>query len=172
MHANACFFVGISTNGLLLWLVMKRTPSHLRDYSRILLQTVILNIVYLFSTVCYSSVTISNAYATTNYGQGWLVRGNDGTPFTRTRNFVLCAIWLHMVYYTQFAVVVPFIYRYFALCRGRVLSRTTYFCLLTFMGLLSGFQWPITIITDVSAYVEIMVFISVVQFSKEQSTLR
>lgn len=51
LHANVAFFVGIATNGLLLLLVAKRTPTHLRDYSRILLHTTITNLLYLCTTV-------------------------------------------------------------------------------------------------------------------------
>ena len=44
--------------------------------------------------------------------------------------------------FSQFSVIIPFLFRYFALCRGRVLSGWSYAALLAVCGVASGYQLP------------------------------
>jgi len=55
-----------------------------------------------------------------------------------------------MVYFTQFSVVVPFLYRYFALCRNCVLSGCTHATLLGLTAVAAGLHIPFYVVAGVS----------------------
>lgn len=46
-NAYGCFLVGGSLNLILLWLIVKKSNDELRVYSIILLQSAVINLVYL-----------------------------------------------------------------------------------------------------------------------------
>jgi hypothetical protein len=57
INAYACFAIGTSLNATLVWLVVSKSDDELRAYSRILLQTVLLNLLYLTIFAAYIPVT-------------------------------------------------------------------------------------------------------------------
>lgn len=146
-NANVCFLIGVALNLLLIWLILKRSPEELRTYSRVLLQVAAVNLVFLTFTVLVAPVQLSGNQGAITYGVGWLMRVNDGGAGTRAWNFALAAVWCYLVYVMQFSIAVPFIFRYFVVCRGVGLSGSAYgalfglvltasfFCIPFFIGL-------------------------------------
>lgn len=47
INCTMCFVVGGALNATLIWLICKRSGGELRDYSRVLLQTVAVDLAYL-----------------------------------------------------------------------------------------------------------------------------
>jgi len=125
-NATTSFIIGCTLNGALIWLIRKHSPTELRTYSRVLLQVTLLNIAYSTSIALFGPVQLASAQGSLNYGVGWLARTNDGRAETRFWNCFLHATWVYMMFLTQFTVIVPFLFRYFALCPMHVLSGTAY----------------------------------------------
>lgn len=53
-----CFFAGTGLNTVLVWLVRKQSTPELKVYSRILLQTAVVDLVYLTVMFIYMPVSI------------------------------------------------------------------------------------------------------------------
>jgi len=103
-------------------------------------------IVYAFTPIF-----VSTAYGTIIYGVGPLaIRGNIfGT--TRAWNGILYATLVYLLWLSQFSVAAQFVFRYFALCREKLLSFGEYTGLMALAMLLSGFSIPLFIFGNTSS---------------------
>ena len=142
INATACFLIGITLNTMLLWLILKRSPASLRTYSRVLLQSAVTNMVCLTATVLYSPVQLASAKGSLTYGVGWLVRADNDIDGTRTWNFTLHSVWVYTVFFSQLSVIVFFLFRYFAVCHGRMLTGLEYGMILTVAAVAASFYLP------------------------------
>jgi hypothetical protein len=73
INATTTFLIGCTLNLAIIWLAFKRSPKALRTYSRVLLQTAVLNIVYLTVVFLYIPVGLSGTKGAVNYGVGWIM---------------------------------------------------------------------------------------------------
>lgn len=157
INATACFLLGVSLNITLIWLILKRSPTSLRTYSRVILQSALLNIVYLITTACYIPVQLASAKGSLTYGVGWILRANDGSADTRTWNFTVHCVWGYMVFFTQLSIVVLFLFRYFAVCHGIILTGLQYGVVLAVAAVVATFHVPFYLMAGVEL---IMILIS------------
>lgn len=137
INANACFFIGVALNGTLVWLILHHTPNALTTYSRVLTQIAVVNILSVATTVFFGSVQVNGSTGSICYGVGWLTR-----PNARTWNLALSSAWFFMVMYGQFSMPVPFLYRYFILCRQVMMPGWVYCTLLALVAIPSGIISP------------------------------
>ena len=142
INATVSFAIGCTLNSILIWLILKRSSTELRTYSRVLLQIALLSMAYSTISVLFAPVMLATAQSSVIYGVGWLARENDGSAETHVWNANLTHVWSYLLYLTQFSVIVPFIFRYFALCRGYALSGATYGALLTVTAATACFFLP------------------------------
>jgi len=137
LNGYFCFFIGVGLNTWLVWLVRKRSPVELRPYSRLLLQTAVIDLVYLTITFVYMPVSclfrlchlllmlqtpllqimIISDGAVVVYGVGALALNGLASPLSNKWNFVCISACYYMLLMSQCSVAVPFLYRYFAVCR-------------------------------------------------------
>jgi len=150
INSYLCFFVGSALNLTLLWLIIKRSSDEARPYARILLQTVVIDLVFLTMTFLYSPVLLIGNGRCVIYGVGPLSVDNINSKAVRHWNFSLYAIWNYTFFFIQHSITVPFIHRYFTICRDRVLSLRTYSMLLVAVGLVSAVSVPIVVLVDAS----------------------
>lgn len=143
-NCNAGFLVGVLLNALLTYLILRYSSAELQVYARVLLQTVVVNTSFLLMEVLFMPVEVAGVSGTVLYGVGWATRENDGTSAARTWNFLLSMVSMYALYFSQFSVIAPFIFRYCALCRGWVLSGGAYAAVLGVSGIASTFfVWEI-----------------------------
>lgn len=117
-HVNnsLCFLLGYLTNSLLIYLIVACTPSEMRVYRPILLQSCVTDLVYLAVILLVQPAMLIDSGLTAIVTLGplsWV-----GQPW----NFALVAAWTVCYQFSQYSLVVPFVYRYVALCRGWVVG--------------------------------------------------
>lgn len=158
-NANLVFVTGLTLNATLLWLVLFHSSGELRAYSRVLYQTVAINTLYLFSTAFSGIVNVSGgAEGSVTYGVGWAMLsvdegGNGSSPsaVARNWNFALLVLCDTSAYASMFSIVAPFLYRYMAICHGRVLSLRTYLCVLMVLLISSAYNVPIYVASGMNS---------------------
>lgn len=153
VNGTACFLIGCTLNITLIWLTHKRSPDSLRTYSRVLLQSAVLNIAGLTATAFYSPVQLAGAKGAITYGVGWLAKANDGTASTRAWNFGVHCAWVYMVGITQYPIVAPFLFRYFAVCHSHRLTGLEYGSVLAATAIAAAFFLPCYILDGVIFYI-------------------
>lgn len=120
VNAYVCFCVGICLNSILLWLVAKKSSENLRVYSRVLVQSVIVDTIYLTTSFFYTPVLLVTDGSLLIYGVGILTTENSGVGSAGASHlwdFALYSAWFSSVHFSQYSVLVPFLFRYFILTR-------------------------------------------------------
>lgn len=149
INSCTCFFIGIALNSTMIWLIVKKSSEEVRHYSRILLQTAFVDLAYLTVGFLYSPVVLIGSGQVVIYGVGILIgEDSSGSAAVRPRNFALYNIWSFMFYFSQYSASVPFIHRYFTLCRERSLPLSAYTTLLVAVGLASATSLPIDFLAN------------------------
>lgn len=133
--AYVCFVVGIALNGTLLLLIWKRARTEVRVYSRILLQTALVGIAHLVLSFAYTPVLVVRDSRALVYGVGPLCM-EASTPGAQRWNLALHLAWTYVFFFGQYSVTVPFIHRYFSLCRQRLLPLRAYAYMLLGVGVI------------------------------------
>lgn len=149
------FIVGSTLNATVLWLVAKKSSKELRLYSRILLQTAVVDLVFLATTFLYSPVILIGNGRAVMYGVGPLSlepadASSAAVAAVRQWNLGAYTIWAYTLFFIQYSIAVPFIHRYFTLCHERVLPLYVYTVMLTVVGLVCAASVPMTIYADCS----------------------
>ena len=113
----ACFFVGNALNALLLLMIVMHTPTELRVYSRILVQFIVVDALYLAVYVAVQPVYLNKSENAVVYGLGCLVLDASTTQINRHWNFLLYATWVYVNSFAVYSTPLQFYYRYRVLCR-------------------------------------------------------
>lgn len=145
-NTSVCFFVGVPANALLCYLIARHSPEALRVYGRLLLQTVVVNTLFLCIAYALCPVIVSTEFGMMTYCVGPLAR-EGATGGARVWNSALQFIWIYMVWMSQFTVSTQFIYRYRALCHGSGLSFGSYLLLAVAIMLATGFFVPLLLLS-------------------------
>jgi hypothetical protein len=132
-NGTVCFVVGMGLNTVLFWLVQTKTNDDLRLYSRVLLQTVFVDVATLVAFFLVNPVrvlggigAVSQEYRETalqimlsvdggliDYGVGVLMNLGDYRLF----NTMVMTVWNTITTFELYSVHCQFVYRYLALCR-------------------------------------------------------
>jgi len=111
-HVNTCvcFVLGQLFNIWLIWLVWKKTPKEMKPYRKILILNCVIDIVYLLVYgLTMPVLIISKGYAVLfQTGFFWEI----AQPY----NFVLVGSIMFLQQLSIYALIVPFLYRYLAIC--------------------------------------------------------
>ncbi|KAI1717055.1 serpentine type 7TM GPCR chemoreceptor str domain-containing protein [Ditylenchus destructor] len=115
---------GLTLNAILVWLVINRSAKEMKIYSKILLQTCIIDFALLTFIMAVQPIYLVH--------DGWNLLVSNG-PFraiTHPWNYMLMATWFFIVYFSIVSNCVPFIYRYLVICKLKVISAFQYFLML------------------------------------------
>jgi hypothetical protein len=108
-----CFLIGIPLNALLVWLVIYRSASEMRQYRPILLLATVTDIVYLTDFLVVMPVI-----ATKDGCSGTLSLGPFGS-LPRPWGFIVLMTSEFLFTFSCYSIAVPFIYRYYVICRDK-----------------------------------------------------
>ncbi|KAE9556403.1 hypothetical protein FO519_000443 [Halicephalobus sp. NKZ332] len=126
--------VSIVLNSILIYLIIMRTTRELRIYSRILIQNAVIDLVFTIITMI--------TQAQIDFDKGVILMMMAG-PFRHSPNpvaFHLINVWIIGLFSCVMFLPIPFIYRYFAVCKNYVLSRIQYLLLL-FLAFMISFLY-------------------------------
>lgn len=162
INTTVCFFGGLSLNSLLCYLILWHSTDELRVYARILLQTVILNSLYLCAVYVFAPICVASTAGAMYYGVGPLVRtsiaGGVVDAEARTWNIALYALCVYTVCAIQFTLGAQFIFRYRALCHGSVMSGWGYASMLAATLLITASLIPFVLFSNSSTPPPIEIF--------------
>lgn len=154
INTSVCFVLGHSLNALLAYFILKHSTAELRIYARILQQTVVVNSLYLCMVFAFGPICVSSPFGSMYYGVGPLARTAmaDGVidESARAWNITLYIVWIYTVYAIQFTVGAQFIFRYRALCYGKVMSGREYAAVLAVTLVLSAVCIPLLVLSNSS----------------------
>lgn len=131
LNSYTCFLVGTGLTATLIWLALTKSGNELHDYARVLVQNAIVNWVYLAAGFAYTPVMLVTDGSMLIYGLGILTSA-DGHLWNR----ILYSSWFcSLVFSTMYSLLVPFLFRYYTLCRSAYPLRLGSFIrLLPFQG--------------------------------------
>lgn len=121
-----CLALALPLNGLLVWVVARRSPDELRVYKKVLLFTSALDTLFVTLTFAVQPFIITVRGTMLQYGVGPLMSW-EGAHTWNSRMIVAWPTSLGLVHY---AIPVPFVYRYMLLCWGNKLNTLQYLLLL------------------------------------------
>ena len=118
--------VALFSNVLLIFLIIKHTPKALEPYSRILLQTCAIDLIFTFVIFVLKPVIIrkfsnilSHYFQHTEFTDGIFLLMINGflEKVTSPWDFLLNLTWCYALFFCMFAMPIPFYYRYVCVCR-------------------------------------------------------
>ncbi|KAI1727236.1 serpentine type 7TM GPCR chemoreceptor str domain-containing protein [Ditylenchus destructor] len=107
-----CFVLGSMLNGLLIWLVMKKSPRELKAYNCILVQTCVVDLFALILSVMVQPIYIMLE------GSNLMLQNGLFRSTTQPVNFIMAELWVLGYYFSIVSIVIQFIYRYLTVCRN------------------------------------------------------
>ncbi|KAI1706127.1 serpentine type 7TM GPCR chemoreceptor srd domain-containing protein [Ditylenchus destructor] len=119
-----CAILGIFFNSLLIWMIVYRSVAEIRPYSRILLQTCVIDI--------YTVVTMIVVQPVFLIVSGWNLLCENGPAryLPLQYNVILYLLWLFAYYFSIISNALQFFYRYLVLCREAKISSFRYLLML------------------------------------------
>ncbi|KAI1706122.1 serpentine type 7TM GPCR chemoreceptor str domain-containing protein [Ditylenchus destructor] len=119
-----CAILGIFFNSLLIWMIVYRSVAEIRPYSRILLQTCVIDI--------YTVVTMIVVQPVFAIVSGWNVMHENGIArhLPLPYNVILMLLWIFGYYFSIISNALQFFYRYLVLCREMKISPLHYLLML------------------------------------------
>ncbi|KAI1695153.1 serpentine type 7TM GPCR chemoreceptor srd domain-containing protein [Ditylenchus destructor] len=127
VHEINCWLVvtvGTVLNALLIWLVLTKSVKEMKIYSKVLLQTCVIDLLMILLVLLIQPIYVVFEGYNVLLSNGLLK--NASPPY----NFILMLIWFFGACFSTISSCVPFIYRYLLLCRLKNLTLLTYFKLL------------------------------------------
>lgn len=143
INAYFCFVVGTGLNLTLIWLILRKSSAELKLYSRILLQTAVLNLLFLILSAAivpvitpltqwiapthrqghsHLQIILIDNGITLQYGVGILTLDADTSQtgsqkwMARLWNFLILTLYCCVLVFNECAVSMQFLFRYYALC--------------------------------------------------------
>ncbi|KAI1715038.1 serpentine type 7TM GPCR chemoreceptor srd domain-containing protein [Ditylenchus destructor] len=145
-----CFAFGVALNSLLIWLVLFKTVGEMKSYSKILLQSCILDLYTLCMAVLVQPVYIML--------DGYMIMLQNGQfrPTGQPWNFIMAELWVFGYYFSIISIVIQFLYRYLVLVKASNVTAGKLFLMLLigasliwgYMGMLFYAQYPRKTIND------------------------
>jgi len=125
-RVNNCvgFALSLLLNTLLLWLILRHSPSELRTYSIILVQTCVLDLLIALLLVLNMPLVVAVDHALVMFQMGWL--SWTALPV----NFCIVATTLSILIFHFSALGVQFLYRYLLIVRSIQLTIRQYTAML------------------------------------------
>ncbi|KAI1705183.1 serpentine type 7TM GPCR chemoreceptor str domain-containing protein [Ditylenchus destructor] len=128
--------ISYCVNAFLIYLIVFHTPNDLKVYSRLLLCSCVVDC--LFTTALF----FTEPHAIVSEGVYFVaLNGPIHTPNPSLCFFLLC-IFLFTFNFTVVFVTIPFVYRYFLICRNTSIGDTKFYLLIAW-SILSGTFVPI-----------------------------
>ncbi|KAI1711593.1 serpentine type 7TM GPCR chemoreceptor srd domain-containing protein [Ditylenchus destructor] len=143
LHNINCWAVvtlGLTLNGLLIWLVKNRSTKEMNAYRRILLQTCFVDIfMIVIIGIVQPIYIVHNGYNT-------MISNGISSNFGHSLEFVFMMCWFFGLYFSILSNYVPVAYCYFQICWLKQMSMKVYNSLLSMCALLvlvfiAGFFW-------------------------------
>uniref|UniRef100_A0A914EAJ5 Uncharacterized protein n=1 Tax=Acrobeloides nanus TaxID=290746 RepID=A0A914EAJ5_9BILA len=103
--------VALFSNVLLIFLIIKHTPKALEPYSRILLQTCAIDLIYT------ALIFVLKPHTEFTDGIFLLMINGFLEKVTSPWDFILNLTWCYALFFCMFAMPIPFYYRYVCVCR-------------------------------------------------------
>lgn len=107
-----CFVVAVFLNSLLLCLIFNRSPAELKQYSRILVQMCLLDLLAATFAFLHGPVFLLSNGSVVLYGVGPL-----GQSDSHLFNLMVFLPWIWALAFEQSSLSMQFIYRYLIVCR-------------------------------------------------------
>ncbi|KAI1706123.1 serpentine type 7TM GPCR chemoreceptor srd domain-containing protein [Ditylenchus destructor] len=119
-----CAILGIFFNSLLIWMIVYRSVAEIRPYSRILLQTCVIDIYTVVTMIVVQPVFVIVS--------GWNVLYENGSArfLPLPYNVILFLLWHFGYYFSIVSNALQFLYRYLILCREMKISALRYLLML------------------------------------------
>ncbi|KAI1703416.1 serpentine type 7TM GPCR chemoreceptor srd domain-containing protein [Ditylenchus destructor] len=116
--------LGLTLNILLAWLILMRSVKEMQVYSKVLMQTCILDIFLLIVIGIVQPIYVLH--------NGWnmLVVNGPLRTVDHPWNHIQMAAWFFAHTFSIISNCVPFVYRYFLICRSKVMSSIPYLLML------------------------------------------
>ncbi|KAI1707206.1 serpentine type 7TM GPCR chemoreceptor str domain-containing protein [Ditylenchus destructor] len=137
-----CAILGIFVNSLLIWLIVYRSVAEIRPYSRILLQTCVIDIYTIITMIVLQPVFVIVS--------GWNVMYVNGPArySALPYNFILMLLWMFGFYFSIISNALQFFYRYLVLCREVKISSLRYLLMLLTASIpVFGYLWIVCCVT-------------------------
>ncbi|KAI1706121.1 serpentine type 7TM GPCR chemoreceptor srd domain-containing protein [Ditylenchus destructor] len=141
-----CAILGIFFNSLLIWMIVYRSVPEIRPYSRILLQTCVIDIYTIITMIVVQPIFIIVS--------GWNVMYDNGPAryLPLPYNFILMLLWIFGCFFSLISNALQFFYRYLVLCREMKISPLRYFLMLltlsipvfVYLWIMGGITYPDT----------------------------
>ena len=134
INGYLCFTLGTCLNLILLYFIRRKTAGDLKSYTRILLQMTCIDLLLLITSVLTMPIVMISRGKSIFYDVG-IVSYFPEPPSAVT--FTLMASWHFAIIFAIYALPIQFVYRYHALCKGKILSRSTYASMILISTLLA-----------------------------------
>ncbi|KAI1714734.1 serpentine type 7TM GPCR chemoreceptor srd domain-containing protein [Ditylenchus destructor] len=131
-----CGVLGIFFNSLLIWMIVYCSEAEIRPYSRIFLQTCVIDVYTIITMIIVQPVFVIVS--------GWIVLYENGSAryLPLPYNFILMLIWLFGFYFSIISNALQFFYRYLVLCSGIQISPLRYLSMLLTASIpVFGYLW-------------------------------